>query len=122
MTTFRDIIARTRSRFEVWLNAGLPKVGVATGLGVTAWCIGAALGHLTTEAQIAGWGTAIAVISAELGKEFIVSLVERIQDDGLTEEAVARIVQEELDRGALSRTFIFFWNSSKSCRQRWNIF
>jgi len=66
---------------------------------VTAWCIGAALGHLTTEAQIAGWGTAIAVISAELGKEFIVSLVERIQDDGLTEEAVARIVQEELDRG-----------------------
>lgn len=99
MTTFRDILSRTRSRFEGWLNTNLSKAGIATGLGVSAWCIGAALGHLTAEAQIAGWSTAIAILSAELGKEFIVGLVERIQGDGLTEEAVARIVQEEMERG-----------------------
>ncbi len=99
MTTFRDLITRTRSRFEAWLTANLTKVGVATGLGVTAWCIGAVLGHLTAEAQMAGWGTAIAVLSAELGKDFVVGLVERIRGEELTEEAIARIIQEELDKG-----------------------
>ena len=50
------------------------------------------------EAQVAGWGPAIAILSVELGKEFVVGIIERIRDDELTEEDVARIVQEELDR------------------------
>ena len=98
MTSYRDLINHTRGRFETWLNTALPRIGVATGVGVTAWCIGAALGHLSTEVQIAGWGPALAVLSAELGKDFVVGLIERMRDEGLTEEAVARIVQEELDK------------------------
>jgi|GEM_PF-6038888 len=98
MTTFPDLITASRNRFKSWLVTDLPKVGVATGIGVTAWSIGATLGQLSAEAQIAGWGAAIAVLSAELGKEFVVGLVERIRDEELDAEDVARIVQAELDK------------------------
>ena len=99
MITLQNLITRTRARFKTWLNTNLPKVGVVTGIGITAWSIGATLGHLATEAQIAGWSTAIAVLSAELGKDFVVGLLERIRDDGLTEESIARVIQTELDKG-----------------------
>jgi hypothetical protein len=99
MTTFRDLITHTRTRLESWLDTNLPKVGIAAGVGITAWSIGATLGHLATEAQVAGWSTAIAILSAELGKEFVVGLVERIRDEKLSGEGVARLVQAELDKG-----------------------
>jgi hypothetical protein len=99
MVVFQDLIATTRNRFESWLATNLPRLGVATGIGVTAWSIGATLSQLASEAQTAGWGAAIAALSAELGKEFVVGLVERIRDKELSEEDVARIVQEELDKG-----------------------
>ena len=41
---------------------------------------------------------AIAVLSAELGKELIIGLIERIRDEELAEEAIAHIIQEELDK------------------------
>ena len=99
MVAFQDLIATTRNRFESWLATNLSRLGVATGIGVTAWSIGATLGQLSAEAQIAGWGAAIAVLSAELGREFVVGLVERIRDEHLSEEDIARIVQAELDKG-----------------------
>jgi len=99
MATFKDLITATRNRFGSWLTTNLPKLGVATGIGVTAWSIGATLGQLSAEAQIAGWGAAFAALSAELGKEFVVGLVERIRDEQLSEEDIARIVQAELDKG-----------------------
>lgn len=99
MAEFQDLITATRNRFESWLTTNLPKVCVATGIGITAWSIGATLGQLSVEAQTAGWGVAIAALSAELGKEFVVGLVERIRDKELSEEDIARIVQAELDKG-----------------------
>ena len=99
MARFQDLIIATRNRFESWLAANLPKLGVATGIGITAWSIGATLGQLSTEAQIAGWGAAIAALSAELGKEFVVGLVERIRDEELSAEDIAHIIQAELDKG-----------------------
>jgi len=99
MIAFKDLITATRNRFESWLTTNLPKFGVATGIGVAAWSIGATLGQLSAEAQIAGWGAAIATLSAELGKDFVVGLVERIRDEKLSDEDIARLIQAELDKG-----------------------
>ncbi|CAG1012163.1 hypothetical protein ANRL4_04585 [Anaerolineae bacterium] len=99
MATFNELIAKTRDRLNMWLSANLAKIGVATGIGVTAWSIGATLGQLSSEAQTIGWSAAIATLSVELGKEFVVGLVEHIRDDDLGEEDIARIVQAELDKG-----------------------
>lgn len=98
MTPFQDLLVAVRSRFTSWLTASLPTIGVVGGLGVSAWCIGATLGQLVVQAQSAGWLPVIALLSAELGKEFVVGLVERIRDEELSDEDIARIIQAELDK------------------------
>ena len=98
MSSFRTLVDGARARWRSALPGSLRTLSLTSGVGVTAWSIGATIGHLSAEAQALGWGAAVAALSAELGKEFVVGLVERVRDEGLSAEDVARIVQEELDK------------------------
>ena len=91
-------MSNLRSRFEIWMKVNQPKIGTFAGVGITAWAVGALLGQLSVEAQTVGWTAILATLSAELGKDFVVGLVERIRDKDLSSDDISEIVQLELDQ------------------------
>jgi len=98
MNQFKQLIINMRRRYQNWIENNSVNFGSAAGIGITAWTIGAFLGQLSLEAQTTGWAVIIATLSAELGKEFVVGLVERMRDNDLNAEEISKTIQFELDK------------------------
>ena len=98
MPTYKELVNSLHSRYKNWIEYNKGNFGSVAGIGITAWTVGALLGQLSSEAQTTGWAVIIATLSTELGKEFVVGLVERMRDKDLSIEKISEIIQSELDK------------------------
>lgn len=98
MIQYQDLIKKLRQQLKDWFERNESKIGPIAGIGVTAWAVGALFGQLSLEAQATGWAVVITTLSAELGKDFVVGLVEKLRDSNLSPEDTSRIVQNKLDQ------------------------
>jgi hypothetical protein len=98
MIQYQNLVKKLRQQLKAWFEKNEPKIESMAGIGVTALAIGALFAQLSLEAQATSWAVVVATLSAELGKEFVVGLVEQIRDRNLSTEDVSRIMQHELDR------------------------